>query len=106
MEIAFENEKLRELCRSDARLRSAYGPEGAQIVKSVIADFKAADSIYIVADSSVLPAGLRGERVVMQFGEGLRMEVIANHRTNPSGKNGMVDWTAVYRIKIAKLAFE
>lgn len=105
MELAFDNEKLREECRVDRRMRAAFGPEGAEIVESAIADLKAAASIYDAADGPISPFGLRGERLRLTFGVNLELEIVANHRTNPVEEDGMVDWHQVHRVKIIELVF-
>ena len=106
MEIAFETQGVRSLCISDPTMRRRFGPESAALIKSVLADIRAAQSILEVTDHKLQPLGPNGERLELVFDNNLVLVILANQRKITRKEDGSVDWNFVKRIKIIDLVLE
>lgn len=87
-------------------MRRRFGPEGAELVKSVLADIVAANNIHDVCEHPITPTGPFGEQIELNFEGGLKVAVEANQRKNAHKVDGTVDWQLIRRIKILSVELD
>jgi hypothetical protein len=97
--ISFETRPLRSACRDSAEAQTLYGEAAAAALRRVLADLRAADTMFDVAPFFDLPTGASAEfsaplaakhHIVLRCGE----------RKPPLLPSGDVDWNAVDRIRV------
>lgn len=64
MEISFETRQLRAICRNTADAETEIGPEAAASLRQVLADLRAADALFDLADFIDFPTEGKNELVL------------------------------------------
>jgi hypothetical protein len=101
LELAFANTTLRQICESRSRAVGSLGAHIADALMARLADIEAADSL---TELTWVPIELRPDGTArIEFAEGCRLAVVANHNNNPQDDGGVVRWDAVERIKITEI---
>ena len=104
LQLAFETLCLRTICEQDIESRNSLGKPVADALHNRLADLRAATSI------NDLPAGnprtvVMGdaEQLVMDLGEGQEIVLAPNHPNDPRKTSGILDWSAVTRVKVVRI---
>jgi hypothetical protein len=101
LQFSYSNTQIREICENEQHACSKLGTKIALSLQSRLADLSAADSVY------ELPLGQPKEFEQGVFKIDLEDNFIlifgANHVSNPTLKNGDIDWASITRIKIIKI---
>lgn len=78
------------------------GPEAAASLRQVLADLRAADALFDLADFIDFPTGYENE-LVLPFGPTHRLVMRCGNRTPPRLPDGALDWSAVDRLKVMEI---
>ncbi|MHC4401187.1 MAG: type II toxin-antitoxin system RelE/ParE family toxin [Planctomycetota bacterium] len=104
MEISFATSKLAKLCNSEKRLRGAYGPRMAAVIRRRLMDLDAAETL---ASMKELPGRCHQltENLDGLFAIDLvhpnRLVFVPDHDPVPELRGGGVDWSKVTKIEVA-----
>jgi hypothetical protein len=97
--ISFETRALRTVCRDSAEAQALYGDAAAAALRRVLADLRAANTMFDVAPFFDLPTGASSEfstplaatrHLVLRCGE----------KKPPLLPSGNVDWNSVDRVRV------
>lgn len=102
MEISFETRQLRAICRDAAEAEASIGPLAAARLRQVLADLRAADALFDLADFIDLPAEGQNE-LVLTVEPTHRLVLRCGNRTPPRSPSGEIDWNAVDRLKVMEI---
>jgi len=103
IQLAFKNEKLRQICESPISAKRKLGPVAGGSLHVRLADLRAADSPADLTDLGVAIYDPGSEtRIVIPVDGGYRLLAEANHREAPGGP-GALDWRQVTRVKIVDI---
>lgn len=97
--ISFETRALRDACREVATATALYGEPASAALRRVIADLRAADTMFDVRSLFELPSGASAE-FSTQLGSSHRLVVRCSEKKPPLVPSGEVDWDAVDRIRV------
>ncbi len=99
MELSFHTKALRDTCASAAMLTRKFEPALAETIRRVLADLRAAYSIYEIGTVNVVLDGSGNDVKVRLDGRHcLRLE--PNHLPVPADGSGRVDWALISRVKV------
>ena len=96
--ISFETRPLRTVCHDSAEATKAYGANAAAALRRVLADLRAANTIFDVATLFDLPTGEDSE-FFTPLGETHRL-VLRCSKKPPVLPSREIDWNAVDRILV------
>ena len=100
IQLAFKNEKLRQICESPVSAKRKLGPATGRSLHVRLADLRAADSPAELIDLGFAKYDAKSEtRIVIPLDGGYLVTAEANHREAPGGP-GALDWAQVTRVKI------
>jgi len=97
--ISFETRLLRTVCRDSAEAQKYYGEAAAAVLRRILADLRAANSMFDVTALFDLPTGTDSE-FSTSLGAAHRLVLSFGNRKPPLLPSGEVDWNAVDRIKV------
>ena len=104
MHLAFETRLLRTICEREIESRRRLGNPVADALQHRLADLRAAASVSdLVAGSPRMEAHGEIERLVIGLADDQEVVLEPNHRQNPVNETGMLDWSAVTRVKIVRI---
>ena len=103
MELSFETRLLRTVCRDSAEAQKAYGEPVAAALRRVLADLRAANTIFDMAAIFDLPTGTESQFSV-PVGTTHRLVMRCGNRKPPLLPSGAIDWNAVDRVKIMEVS--
>lgn len=103
MEVAFDSRSLRSICEDQALAMEEFGAIVAEALKHRLADIHAADTLNELPISHRCVAAEEGEHIVIDLGAGYSIALAANHRRNPTGKGGEIEWGMVSRLKVMRI---
>lgn len=104
LKLAFHTKSIRQLCESQRYADRQLGLELARILRSRLADLRAAACVSDI----VVGCPREVERVphrhfAVDLTDGVRLVLCANHMVIPVLGDGSVDWSNVSRVKILGL---
>lgn len=99
MEISFETRPLRTLCHNGVEAEKAYGEAVAAALRRVLADLRAANTMFDMATIFDLPSGMDSE-LSTPLALTHRLLLRCGNRKPPVLPSGEIDWHAVDRVKI------
>ncbi len=106
IQLAFKNEKLRQICESPVSAKRKLGPAAGRSLHARLADLRAADSpVELIALGFAKYDAELEVRIVIHLDGGYVVIAEANHREAPGGR-GALDWTQVTRLKIIHIGPE
>lgn len=104
MEIAFQTRSLRDVCESDEKLKRQFGDRTAESIKTRLADLRAAASIQDVVSGNPRKITRDGKPLmILELDGGRVVAFCPNHLRMPLRPDGLVDWVAIYRIRILSI---
>ena len=86
-----------------ADAEALLGPEAAASLRQLLADLRAADALFDLADFIDFPAGQENE-LVLPVEPAHRLVLRCGNRTPPHLPDGRIDWSAVDRLKVMEIA--
>ncbi|RUW71127.1 MULTISPECIES: killer suppression protein HigA [unclassified Mesorhizobium] len=102
--MAFADKNLRSICESESAAIQSLGAAVAALLKHRLADLSAASStVDLIAGDPQEIDGTDSGLFAIQLANSVRMLFTANHQRTPRLNTGMVDWSAVRRIKIISI---
>ena len=99
MVISFETRPLRTLCNDSAEALKAYGEAASAALRRVLADLRAANTMFDVAAILDLPTG-PGSEFSTPLGATHRLILRCSNRKPPVLPSGEIDWNAVDRVRV------
>ena len=90
---------MRTACRDSAEASARYGDEASAALRRVLADLRAADSMFDVAAFFEPPTGANSE-FSAPLGATHRLVLRCGERKPPLLPSGDVDWAAVDRVRV------
>lgn len=104
MQLAFETRLLRTICERETESRHWLGKPVADALRHRLADLQAASSISdLVAGSPRMENHQGTERLVILLADNQEVVMVPNHREISLNESGMLDWSAVTRLKIVRI---
>jgi hypothetical protein len=100
--ISFETRALRTSCRDVAEANSLYGEEASAALRRVLADLRAADTMFDVVAFFDLPDGANTE-FSAPLGTTHQLVLRCGEKQPPVLPSGEVDWAAVDRIRVVNV---
>ena len=97
--ISFETLPLRTACRDTAEAAARYGEEASAALRRVIADLRAANTMFDLAPVFELPTGVSTE-FSAPLGATHRLVLRCSEKKPPLLPSGDVDWAAVDRVRV------
>lgn len=104
VQLAFQDERVRQLCESPISARRAFGPDVARTLHARLADLRAANSVF-----DVLNLGLAKQRsshphrIFVDLGSGNVLHAQACIHPEPNLPPGELDWKQVSRLKVLSI---
>lgn len=101
MEISFSNDKLRELCEEEKKMKKKLGAKAASALKSRLSDIEAAECMADVKRGR--PHALRGNFqgcLGLTLSGGTRLVLEPADQPPPTKNDGGVDWANVTSVRI------
>lgn len=103
MIIAFETQRLRQICEDDNVARRELGVEATRVLLLRLADIRAATSICDLPVGRPIVQGNSSELLEFDLGQNLVMVWTVNHVKWPVNETGKVDWSSVTRIRLLRI---
>jgi len=97
--ISFETRPLRTVCHDSAEALKAFGEAAAAALRHVLADLRAANTMFDVAAIFDLPTGV-GNEFSTPLGATHRLVLRCSNRKPPALPSGEIDWNAVDRVRV------
>ena len=105
MELAFESEKLRDICERESEAARKLGSTAAGMLRHRLADLEAAKSAkdLLAGQPRVAPDGVT---MIIELSDGYKLAFVPNHLLNPTSSAGKIDWAKVSRVRIVSIDHE
>jgi toxin HigB-1 len=102
MDISFTNDRLRELCTSQAALRAHLGDRGAKTAAAQLASLRAASCLE---EFRFLPGRCRERdgHLALRLSDGRRLIFEPADEPPPTNGDGSLDWTAIQSVRIVAM---
>jgi hypothetical protein len=97
--ISFETPALRTVCIDSGEARKLYGDDAAAALRRVLAELRAADTLFDIASLFDLPTGAEPE-FETPLGSTHRLVLRCGSRKVPKLPAGNVDWNAMDRLRV------
>ncbi|MBP0635187.1 hypothetical protein [Cupriavidus sp. AcVe19-6a] len=104
IQLAFQNEKLRQICESSVSAKRRLGEEAARSLRTRLADLRASASPVDMVDLgfAVFDAG-SDIQIFVYIDGGYAVTATVNNRPEPRLEDGQLDWKRVTRLKILSI---
>lgn len=104
VQLAFEDQRVRQQCESPISARRAFGPDVARTLHTRLADLRAADSVYdILSLRLAKPNSSHPNRILVYLGSGYALHAQGSIRPESSLPSGELDWKQVLRLKVLSI---
>ncbi len=104
VQLAFQDEKVRQTCESPVSAKRRLGESAASSLRARLADLRAADSpIQLVELGFATLSQDKETHIVIQVGSGYVLVAAVNNRPEPRLSSGKLDWKQVSRLKILSI---
>ena len=102
MDISFANNRVKELCSSQAALRAHLGDRGATTAAAQLASLRAASCLD---EFRFLPGRCReGDgRLTLRLSDGQRLIFEPTDEPPPTNGDGSLDWIAVQSVRVVAI---
>lgn len=98
LELAFEDEVVRDQCECARSADKAFGSSVAKALRGRLADIRAASSIADLIVGRPRPTGK--DQLLIDLGASHQLRLCANHPKGAWGPDGQLDWTSVNRVRV------
>lgn len=106
MILAFDTEELRTICEDDDAAESQLGAEIAEVLRTRVADLRAADTYGDLLAGRPRLVGDRNEVLRLDLARGYCMNLAPNHSAERVDDAGSLDWGRVTRIRLLGIETE
>lgn len=104
VQLAFQDEKLRQRCESPISARRCFGPEVARTLLARLADLRAADSAAEFLSLELAEVDCRHpNRIRVRLENGYVLFAQVSSRPEPHLPSGELNWKQVTRLKILSI---
>jgi hypothetical protein len=101
VQIAFDTEKLRNLCEREFHATRQFGSRVAEVLRHRLADLRAARTIYDVIVGNMRAFPDDRTRMMLDLCDGYVLVFCANHPQKQSSEP--LDWAKVSRIRVTDI---
>lgn len=104
LEVSFENIEIREICENEDLAEERFGSVVAKSLKHRLADISAAKSIFDLVAGNLKHVKGAPTDCTIEVGSCFKLLFRASQTNLEKDKNGNINWSTVYRIKLLKIS--
>lgn len=104
IQLAFQDDKLRQVCESTVSAKRRFGVSAAESLRNRLADLQACANVAELMSLGFTTVDKGTEaRIFVSMADGYTVIAVANNRPEPRLQGGRLDWKRVTRLKITSI---